>query len=154
MGASVVQVHMSIFSKFSACPMSLFTLSGVLCFYWTQYFFHEVNQKILHPFMYYYAFLYIYSDVLGTAFKPVKSDIDGNVTVSCNVIWLFLVLAIYNGIIFSFLMGNFICQRLTKRYETDTTKFSTLRCILDDEIERKCCEGKDSATQGLLWLKR
>lgn len=63
-------------------------------------------------------------DVLGTAYKPVKSDIDGNVV------------------------------RLTKRYESAPDKFPTLRSILDDEIQRKCSENKDSATQGLLWLKR
>ncbi|KAK2155580.1 hypothetical protein LSH36_236g02033 [Paralvinella palmiformis] len=63
-------------------------------------------------------------DVLGTAFMPVKSDVEGNIT------------------------------RLSKKYNSDQEKFHFLKAILEDELERKCAQDKYSSTQALLWFKR
>lgn len=64
-------------------------------------------------------------DVLGsTAFAPVKSDINGNIT------------------------------KLLKKYDTDKEKFVTLQDIVNSEIEEKTTKAKNSATDALLWLKR
>jgi len=64
-------------------------------------------------------------DVLGsTAFAPVKSDINGNIT------------------------------KLTKKYDTNPTKYHTLQGIVEDEMEAKSTKAKGSATDALLWLKR
>ncbi|XP_002734123.1 glycolipid transfer protein-like [Saccoglossus kowalevskii] len=64
-------------------------------------------------------------DVMGsTAFYPVKSDIAGNIT------------------------------KLTKKYELDPEKYSTLQDMVDCEIEAKTITDKGSATDALIWLKR
>lgn len=64
-------------------------------------------------------------DVLGsTAFAPVKSDINGNIT------------------------------KLRKKQATNPEKFVTLQDIVNAEIEEKTTKAKNSATDALLWLKR
>jgi len=64
-------------------------------------------------------------DVLGsTAFAPVKSDINGNIT------------------------------KLRKKFLTNPEKFQTLQGMVEDEIETKTTKSKGSATDALLWLKR
>eukprot|EP01137_Pigoraptor_chileana_P014633 Opistho-2@69504 len=64
-------------------------------------------------------------DVLGsTAFGPVKSDINGNVT------------------------------RLTQRYETDKVKYALLQNIVNEEVANKKHTDGKSCANGLLWLKR
>jgi len=64
-------------------------------------------------------------DVLGsTAFAPVKSDINGNIS------------------------------KLRKKYDTNPEKFVTLQDIVNSEIEEKTTKAKNSATDALLWLKR
>lgn len=64
-------------------------------------------------------------NVLGsTAFAPVKSDINGNIS------------------------------KLRKKYDTNPEKFVTLQDIVNSEIEEKTTKAKNSATDALLWLKR
>ncbi|XP_070571692.1 glycolipid transfer protein-like isoform X1 [Ptychodera flava] len=64
-------------------------------------------------------------DILGPkAFYVVKTDINGNVT------------------------------KLTKKYELDPEKYSTLQDMIDAEIETKTTQNKGSATDALIWLKR
>jgi len=64
-------------------------------------------------------------DVLGsTAFAPVKSDINGNIT------------------------------KLRKKFLANPAKFTTLQAMVEDEIEQKTTKSKGSATDALLWLKR
>lgn len=64
-------------------------------------------------------------DILGsTAFSPVKSDINGNVS------------------------------KLQKKYDTDREKYSTLQSIVESEHAEGKTKEKNSATDALLWLKR
>ncbi|XP_077995698.1 glycolipid transfer protein-like isoform X1 [Glandiceps talaboti] len=64
-------------------------------------------------------------ELLGsTTFYPVISDIKGNIT------------------------------KLTKKYELDPVKHSTLHDMIDAEIESKTAFRKNSATDALVWLKR
>ena len=64
-------------------------------------------------------------DVLGpTAFAPVKSDINGNIT------------------------------KLRGKYAQDPEKFVTLQDIVETEIAEGSTKAKNSATDALLWLKR
>lgn len=64
-------------------------------------------------------------DILGsTAFGPVKSDINGNIS------------------------------KLQKKYETDKAKFSTLQSFVEVEQAEGTTKAKNSATDALLWLKR
>eukprot|EP00118_Oscarella_pearsei_P011825 m.82460 g.82460 ORF g.82460 m.82460 type:complete len:677 (+) comp36292_c0_seq5:1162-3192(+) len=60
----------------------------------------------------------------GTAFIPVKSDINGNIA------------------------------KLRKKYQTNPNKFQTLQQIVNDELATNTCTAKNSATDALLWLKR
>eukprot|EP00118_Oscarella_pearsei_P025819 m.308834 g.308834 ORF g.308834 m.308834 type:complete len:205 (+) comp44941_c0_seq1:18-632(+) len=64
-------------------------------------------------------------DVLGpTTFKPVKSDINGNI------------------------------KKLRAIFEKDKEKYSTLQGIVEAEIAEGTTQAKNSGTDALLWLKR
>lgn len=63
-------------------------------------------------------------DLLGTAFKPVKSDVQGNI------------------------------DKLQKKYDKNPERFKTLNDMLEEEIETKTTTAKESAATALLWLKR
>ena len=63
-------------------------------------------------------------DSIGTAFIPVKNDIDGNV------------------------------KKLQKKYESNPEKYKTFHAMLDEEIMMKQTKSGSSASISLLWLKR
>eukprot|EP00112_Aurelia_sp_Birch-Aquarium-sp1_P004994 Seg1566.12 transcript_id=Seg1566.12/GoldUCD/mRNA.D3Y31 product="Pleckstrin-like domain-containing family A member 8" protein_id=Seg1566.12/GoldUCD/D3Y31 len=64
-------------------------------------------------------------DILGsTAFAPVKSDINGNIS------------------------------KLQKKYESDREKFAVLQSFVEVEMAEGSTKAKNSATDALLWLKR
>jgi pleckstrin family protein A (phosphoinositide binding specific) protein 8 len=60
----------------------------------------------------------------GTAFAPVKMDINGNIA------------------------------KLMKRFDSNPNQFSTLQMMINNEILSNTCTVKNSATDALLWLKR
>jgi pleckstrin family protein A (phosphoinositide binding specific) protein 8 len=60
----------------------------------------------------------------STAFAPVKADINGNI------------------------------EKLSKRYQSNPEKFSTLQSMVVHELETNTHEARNSATDALLWLKR
>ncbi|XP_065834793.1 pleckstrin homology domain-containing family A member 8-like isoform X2 [Oscarella lobularis] len=60
----------------------------------------------------------------GSAFAPVKMDINGNIT------------------------------KLSKKYKTNPRKFHTLQQIVNDELANNTSTARNSATDALLWLKR
>ncbi|CAI8021093.1 Pleckstrin homology domain-containing family A member 8 [Geodia barretti] len=60
----------------------------------------------------------------STAFAPVKADINGNI------------------------------EKLSKRYQSNPEKFSTLQSMIVHELETNTHEARNSATDALLWLKR
>ncbi|OLY84693.1 Pleckstrin homology domain-containing family A member 8 [Smittium mucronatum] len=62
----------------------------------------------------------LFDELGSTAFSPVKSDISGNIS------------------------------KVSKKYESDKSKFDTLQKIVLNEAQSK----DKTATQGLLWLKR
>ncbi|KAI0209092.1 Glycolipid transfer protein [Lamellibrachia satsuma] len=63
-------------------------------------------------------------DMLGTPFKTVKVDMEGNIT------------------------------KLSKIYEKNPDKYATIYGMLQDEIATKTTRHKESAAIALLWLKR
>jgi len=64
-------------------------------------------------------------DILGsTAFGPVKSDINGNIS------------------------------KLQKKYESDKEKFAVLQAFVEVEKAEGTTQRKNSSTDALLWLKR
>lgn len=63
-------------------------------------------------------------DMLGTPFKTLKVDMDGNIT------------------------------KLTKKYEQDPVQYTTFYAMLKAEIASKTTQHKESAAIALLWLKR
>ncbi|XP_013405412.1 glycolipid transfer protein [Lingula anatina] len=63
-------------------------------------------------------------DAMGTPFKPVKLDIEGNVI------------------------------KLEKKYAQNPDRFRTLYGMLEQEIQTKTTQAKESASTALLWLKR
>ncbi|XP_065831360.1 glycolipid transfer protein-like isoform X2 [Oscarella lobularis] len=84
------------------------------------------DEKILtEPFLAAASEVVPFFDVLGpTAFKPVKSDINGNI------------------------------KKLRTKFETDKEKYSTLQGMVESEIAEGTTQAKNSATDALLWLKR
>ncbi|KAL3856300.1 hypothetical protein ACJMK2_011070 [Sinanodonta woodiana] len=63
-------------------------------------------------------------DLLGMQFKPVKSDINGNIT------------------------------KIQKHYDKNPAEYVTVNSILEAEKEAKVAKDDSSATTGVLWLKR
>ena len=45
-------------------------------------------------------------------------------------------------------------QKLSKRYQSNPEKFSTLQSMIVHELETNTHEARNSATDALLWLKR
>ena len=45
-------------------------------------------------------------------------------------------------------------QKLSKRYQSNPEKFSTLQSMVVHELETNTHEARNSATDALLWLKR
>ena len=66
----------------------------------------------------------LFFDTMGAAFKPIKSDVSGNIT------------------------------KLEKIYNKDTEKYSTFKAMLAEDVEEKKTRDSNGATIALLWLKR
>lgn len=60
----------------------------------------------------------------SSAFVPVKIDVNGNI------------------------------QKLRQKYSKDPTKYHTLQAIVQDEVNEKVTNVKNSATDALMWLRR
>ena len=110
-------------------------------------------------------------------FKPVKSDVSGNIevtadisclagqtltweeslaraTMTCQRYVLFIHLRCIG--LTCFVCFLFVClfQRLQKKFDSARDRFSTLQSIVDSEIAEGTSQGSKSCTLGLLWLKR
>ncbi|KAJ3042586.1 hypothetical protein HDV00_007121 [Rhizophlyctis rosea] len=79
-------------------------------------------------------------DTMGSAFGPVKSDIQGNVTVSIMMDWAVRRAG----------AGWVRDEKIRTKYTENPSKNHTLQHLVIAER----AEGKKTATEGLLWLKR
>eukprot|EP00731_Ephydatia_muelleri_P023283 Em0015g866a len=85
----------------------------------------EGEEIQTQPFLLACSQIIPFFDVLGpTAFKPVKSDINGNI------------------------------QRLQQKFDKAPQELTSLQKIVDSEIAEGTSKGSYSCTVGLLWLKR